>query len=41
MQLPSNIKYITESTLRVGWDSELSPFHKDFDKTFKEVENQA
>ncbi len=27
-------EYETESTLRVGWESELSPFHKNFDKTF-------
>ena len=26
--------YSTNSTLRVGWEPELSPFHKDFDKTF-------
>ena len=26
--------YETEATLRVGWEPELSPFHKDFDKTF-------
>ena len=26
--------YETESTLRVGWEPELSPFNKDFDKTF-------
>lgn len=26
--------YITESTLRVGWEPEVSPFNKDFDKTF-------
>ena len=26
--------YETESTLRVGWEPELSPFHKNFDKTF-------
>ncbi len=29
-----NYDYETESTLRVGWEPELSPFHKDFDKTF-------
>ena len=27
-------EYETESTLRVGWEPELSPFHKDFDKLF-------
>ena len=27
-------KYETEATLRVGWEPELSPYHKDFDKTF-------
>jgi len=27
-------EYHTESTLRVGWEPELSPFHKNFDKTF-------
>ncbi len=27
-------KYKTDSTLRVGWDSEYSPFHQNFDKTF-------
>ena len=26
--------YETEATLRVGWEPELSPFNKDFDKTF-------
>ena len=26
--------YETEAALRVGWEPELSPFHKDFDKTF-------
>ena len=27
-------EYNTEAALRVGWEPELSPFHKDFDKTF-------
>lgn len=27
-------KYETVSALRVGWESEVSPFNKDFDKTF-------
>lgn len=27
-------KYQTEATLRVGWEAELSPYHKNFDKTF-------
>jgi peptidoglycan/xylan/chitin deacetylase (PgdA/CDA1 family) len=27
-------EYKTESTLRVGWDADYSPFHKKFDKTF-------
>lgn len=27
-------KYSTISTLRVGWESDLSPFHKSFDKTY-------
>ena len=27
-------EYETEAALRVGWEPELSPFHKDFDKTF-------
>ena len=27
-------EYETEVTLRVGWEPELSPFHKNFDKTF-------
>ena len=27
-------KYETIAALRVGWESELSPFNKDFDKTF-------
>ena len=27
-------KYETEAALRVGWEPELSPFNKDFDKTF-------
>ena len=26
--------YETEAALRVGWEPELSPFHRDFDKTF-------
>ena len=26
--------YETEAALRVGWEPEVSPFHKDFDKTF-------
>ena len=26
--------YETESALRVGWEPEVSPFDKDFDKTF-------
>ena len=41
----SNFKYVLSTTyndktydtiaaLRVGWEAELSPFHKDFDKTF-------
>lgn len=30
----NNKNYITEATLRVGWDSEYSPFSKNFDKTF-------
>ena len=30
----NDYSYETESTLRVGWEPELSPFHKDFDKTF-------
>lgn len=29
-----NFKYETVAALRVGWDSELSPFNKNFDKTF-------
>lgn len=29
-----NYNYETESTLRVGWEPEISPFHKNFDKTF-------
>lgn len=28
------LNYETESMLRVGWEAELSPFNKDFDKTF-------
>ena len=27
-------KYHTEAALRVGWEPEISPFNKDFDKTF-------
>jgi peptidoglycan/xylan/chitin deacetylase (PgdA/CDA1 family) len=27
-------EYSSEAALRVGWEPELSPFHKDFDKTF-------
>lgn len=27
-------EYETEAALRVGWEPEVSPFHKDFDKTF-------
>ena len=27
-------EYETEAALRVGWEPELSPFHKSFDKTF-------
>ena len=30
----NNKSYKTESLLRVGWESELSPFHKNFDKTY-------
>lgn len=30
----NNIEYQTEAALRVGWEPELSPFNKDFDKTF-------
>ncbi len=30
----NNFSYKTEATLRVGWESELSPFHKSFDKTY-------
>ncbi|MEG2322644.1 MAG: polysaccharide deacetylase family protein [Bacilli bacterium] len=30
----NNAEYITTSTLRVGWESEKSPFNKEFDKTF-------
>lgn len=29
-----NYQYETVAALRVGWESELSPFNKDFDKTF-------
>lgn len=28
------IEYETEAALRVGWEPEVSPFNKDFDKTF-------
>lgn len=27
-------EYVTESALRVGWEPEVSPFNKNFDKTF-------
>lgn len=30
----NNKEYITEASLRVGWMPEVSPFHKEFDKTF-------
>ena len=30
----NNKEYITESALRVGWEPEVSPFNKNFDKTF-------
>ena len=30
----NNKEYITSSALRVGWEPELSPYHKDFDPTF-------
>ena len=30
----NNKTYKTTAALRVGWEPELSPFHKDFDKTF-------
>lgn len=30
----NNKSYKTESLLRVGWESELSPFYKNFDKTY-------
>ena len=30
----NNTSYTTEAALRVGWESELSPFNKKFDKTF-------
>ncbi len=30
----NNVEYKTKSTLRVGWESELSPFHKNFNSTF-------
>ena len=30
----NGISYETEAALRVGWEPEISPFNKDFDKTF-------
>ena len=30
----NNISYETEGCLRVGWEAEVSPFNKSFDKTF-------
>lgn len=30
----NNKTYETEAALRVGWEAEVSPFNKDFDKTF-------
>ena len=30
----NGVEYETISTLRVGWEPELSPFNKNFDKTF-------
>ena len=30
----NGISYETEAALRVGWEPEVSPFNKDFDKTF-------
>lgn len=30
----NNNTYETVATLRVGWEPELSPYHRDFDKTF-------
>ena len=30
----NNINYETEGCLRVGWEAEVSPFNKSFDKTF-------
>ena len=30
----NDYEYITEAALRVGWESEVSPFNKSFDKTF-------
>lgn len=30
----NGIEYETEAALRVGWEPEVSPFNKDFDKTF-------
>ncbi len=32
--LYNGVKYETLAALRVGWEPEVSPFHKDFDKTF-------
>ena len=28
------VEYHTKAALRVGWEPEVSPFHKDFDETF-------
>ena len=28
------MEYETDAALRVGWEPEVSPFNKDFDKTF-------
>ena len=30
----NGFQYETEAALRVGWEPELSPYHKEFDKTF-------
>lgn len=30
----NGVEYETEAALRVGWEPEVSPFNKDFDKTF-------
>lgn len=30
----NGVEYHTEAALRVGWEAEVSPFNKDFDKTF-------